>query len=63
MNTRLGQAEYLAGEYSIADIATYPWVSRFDWHNTRLADFPNVDRWFKAIGARPGVQKGMAVPS
>ena len=63
LNTRLGQAEYLAGEYSIADIATYPWVSRFDWHNTRLADFPNVDRWFKAIGARPGVQKGMAVPS
>jgi GST-like protein len=63
LNTRLGESEYLAGEYSIADIATYPWVSRFEWHNTRLADFPNVDRWFKALGARPGVQKGMAVPS
>ena len=63
LNTRLGEAEFLAGEYSIADIATYPWVSRFDWHDTRLADFPNVERWFKAIGARPGVQKGMAVPS
>ena len=63
LNTRLGEAEYLAGEYSIADIATYPWVSRFEWHNTKLADFPNVDRWFKAVGARAGVQKGMAVPS
>jgi GST-like protein len=62
LNTRLGEAEFLAGEYSIADIATYTWVSRFEWHNTRLADFPNVDRWFKAVGARPGVQKGMAVP-
>lgn len=63
LNTRLGEVEYLAGDYSIADIATYPWVSRFEWHNTKLADFPNVDRWFKAIGARPAVQKGMAVPS
>ena len=63
LNTRLGEAEYLAGDYSIADIATFPWVSRFEWHNTKLADYPNVDRWFKAIGARPAVQKGMSVPS
>ncbi|MSQ52780.1 MAG: glutathione S-transferase family protein [Betaproteobacteria bacterium] len=63
LNTRLGEAEYLAGDYSIADIATYPWVSRFDWHNTNLSDYPNVDRWFKAISARAAVQKGMAVPS
>jgi len=63
LNTRLGEAEYLAGEYSIADIATYPWVSRYEWHNTKLTDFPNVDRWFKAVGARAGVQKGMSVPS
>ena len=63
LNTRLGEAEYLAGDYSIADIATFPWVSRFEWHNTKLADYPNVDRWFKAIGARSAVQKGMLVPS
>ena len=62
LNARLGEVEYLAGDYSIADIATYPWVSRFEWHNTRLSDHPNVDRWFKALSARPGVQKGMAVP-
>ncbi len=63
LNARLGDAEYLAGDYSIADIATYPWVSRFEWHNTKLEDYPNVNRWFSAISARPGVQKGMVVPS
>ncbi len=62
LDRRLGEAEYLAGEYSIADIATYPWVARCDWHKTDLADFPNVQRWFGAISARPAVQKGMKVP-
>jgi len=52
----------LAGEYSIADIATYPWVSRHEWQKVDLADFPNVKRWFDAISARPAVQKGMNVP-
>ena len=63
LNARLGESEFLAGEYSIADMATYPWVSRHEWHNTRLADFPNVNRWFGAVGARAAVQKGMSVPS
>jgi GST-like protein len=62
LDKRLGEAEYLAGEYSIADIATYPWVARHEWHRTNLADFPNVKRWFDAISARPAVQRGMAVP-
>ena len=62
LNKRLGESAYLAGEYSIADIATYPWVWRHEWHNTNLADFPNVKRWYDAISARPAVQKGMAVP-
>ncbi len=62
LDRRLGEAEYLAGEYSIADIATYPWVARYDWHKTDLADFPNVKRWFDAISARPAVQRGMKVP-
>ena len=56
------ESAYLAGEYSIADIATYTWVSRHEWHNTNLADFPNVKRWYDAISARPAVQKGMSVP-
>ena len=64
MDRRLGEAAYLAGgEYSIADIATYPWVSRYEYHQVNLADFPNVKRWFDGIGARPAVQRGMAVPS
>jgi len=63
LDTRLGEAKYLAGkEYTIADIATYPWVARHDWHKTDLATFPNVKRWFDAISARPAVKRGMAVP-
>jgi GST-like protein len=63
LQKRLGEAEYLAGEYSIADIATFPWVARFEWHKVDLADFPVVKRWFDTINARPAVQKGMAVPT
>jgi GSH-dependent disulfide-bond oxidoreductase len=63
LNARLGKAEYLAGDYSIADIATYPWVWRHEWHLVDLAEFPNVARWFAAIDARPAVQRGMKVPS
>ena len=64
MNKRLGEAKFLAGgDYSIADIATYPWVARHDWHRVALEDFPNVKRWYDAIGARPAVARGMAVPS
>jgi GST-like protein len=62
LNRRLGEAEYLAGQYSIADIATYPWVARHEWHRIALADYPNVARWFAAIGARPAVRRGMSVP-
>ena len=63
LNARLGKAEYLAGDYSIADIATYPWVWRHEWHLVDLAEFPNVARWFAAIDARPAVKRGMKVPS
>ncbi|HZM44340.1 MAG TPA: glutathione S-transferase N-terminal domain-containing protein [Burkholderiales bacterium] len=63
LNERLKGSDYLAGEYSIADIATYPWVARYDWHKTDLTDFPGVKRWFDAISARPAVKKGMGVPS
>jgi len=63
LNKRLEAAAYLAGEYSIADIATYPWVARHEWHRVELAAFPAVKRWYDAIGARPAVARGMAVPS
>jgi GST-like protein len=64
MNKRLGEAPYLAGdEYTIADIATFPWVARFDWHKVDLNDFPAVKRWFDKLYERPAVKKGMAVPT
>ena len=63
LDKRLGEAEHLAGEYSIADIASYPWVARHEWHQIELGDFPNVRRWYDAIGARPAVQRGMKVPA
>ena len=62
LDARLKEAPYLAGDYSIADMATYPWVARHEWHQTDLAAFPNVKAWFERIGARSAVQKGMAVP-
>ena len=62
LEKRLQQAAYLADEYSIADIATYPWVARHEWHRVDLAAFPAVKRWYDTIGARPAVVRGMAVP-
>ena len=62
LDQELGKREYLAGEYSIADIATYPWVWRHDIHQVKLEDFPNVKRWYDAISARPAVQRGMQIP-
>jgi GST-like protein len=63
MDRQLEKNEYLSGrEYTIADIATYPWVARHEWHRVELGQFPNVKRWYDAMGARPGVMKGMSVP-
>lgn len=62
MEKRLSEVKFLAGDYSIADIATYTWVSRFERHQVKLEYFPSVKRWFDAISARPAVQRGMAVP-
>ena len=64
LDQRLSTEKFLAaGEYGIADMATYPWIARFEWHQVDLSEFPNVKRWFDAIGARPAVQRGMAVPA
>jgi len=62
MEGRLSGRGYLAGDYSIADIATYPWVARYEWHEVSLQDFPNVKRWFDSISARPAVKRGMEIP-
>ena len=62
LDKELAQREYLAGEYSIADIATFPWVGRHEGHHVTLEEFPNVKRWFDSISKRPAVQRGMEVP-
>ena len=63
LNSRLESREFICGDYSIADIATWPWIRRHDYQEIDLADFPNVKRWFAAIEARPAVQRGVKVPS
>jgi GST-like protein len=62
LERRLGDAEYVAGEYSIADIAIWPWLRYPDRQGVDLAQFPHVARWSEAIGKRPAVQKGLLVP-
>jgi GST-like protein len=62
MDTRLGKSEYVAGsQYSIADIAIYPWVARFGLHQIDWGDVPNVKRWYDSIGSRPAVQRGVEI--
>jgi GST-like protein len=62
MDRRLADHEFLAGEYSVADIATWPWISRFEWQTIDLNEFPNVKRWYTDIANRPAVQRGYDVP-
>ena len=62
LDRQLQRSEYLAGGYSIADIATWPWISRFEWQTIDMNEFPHVLRWYKAIAARPAVERGYHVP-
>jgi GST-like protein len=62
LDGRLAEAKYLGGdEYSMADIATFPWLVSWEWQGVVLADYPNLERWFKTIAERPAVQRGLAV--
>ncbi|WP_173931169.1 glutathione binding-like protein [Chelativorans sp. Marseille-P2723] len=61
MNKRLAQRDYLAGEYSIADIACVGWVSSYENQGQDLNEFPNLKRWFETVMARSAVQRGMAL--
>ena len=62
LNTRLGEVEYLAGDYSIADIATYPWVKIHDWAGVSVDGLEHLQRWMATVGGRPAVQRGLLVP-
>jgi GST-like protein len=61
LDKRLGEAHYLAGEYGIADMATFPWANAFDRLGISREPFPNVIRWLDEVGARPAVKKAMAI--
>ncbi|HHP7245437.1 MAG TPA: glutathione S-transferase N-terminal domain-containing protein [Elainellaceae cyanobacterium] len=61
LNQRLGEAEYVAGDYSIADIAIFPWIVPYEQQGQSMADYPNLKRWFDAINSRPAVKKGLAL--
>ncbi|MBD3895111.1 glutathione S-transferase N-terminal domain-containing protein [Halomonas sp. ML-15] len=62
LDTRLDGRAYLAGDYSIADMAVWPWVSRFEWQRIDLDAYPAVKRWYLEIAARPAVQRGYHSP-
>lgn len=61
LDGRLDEVEYLAGDYSVADIAAFPWVRSRDEQGQVLEDYPNVSRWYAAIEARPAVTRGLQV--
>ncbi|MGZ0702002.1 glutathione S-transferase family protein [Pseudomonas sp. L5B5] len=62
LDTRLQQVEYLAGDYSIADIATFPWVRGHEWSGVSVQGLVALQRWMAAMEARPAVQRGLQVP-
>jgi GST-like protein len=62
LDRRLTDREFVADDYSIADIAIWPWISRFEWQTIDLNQYPNVKRWYLAIAGRPATQKGYKVP-
>ena len=62
LDRRLAGREFVADTYSIADIAIWPWISRFEWQTIDLNQYPNVKRWYVAIANRPAVRKAMLFP-
>ncbi|MFO7275399.1 MAG: glutathione S-transferase N-terminal domain-containing protein [Pseudomonadota bacterium] len=62
LDRQLSRNEYLAGDYSIADIATFPWVRGYDWSGVSIDGLDNLRRWLDAIAARPAVQRGLEIP-
>src|SRR5256885_3639546 len=58
LDRQLAGQEYIAGKYSIADMALWPWVSGYEWSGVSVAGFPSLERWLALVGARPAVQAG-----
>jgi GSH-dependent disulfide-bond oxidoreductase len=62
LDKRLADREFVADDYSVADMAIWPWISRFEWQTIDMSQYPNVKRWYLTIAKRPAVQKGYKVP-
>lgn len=62
LNKRLDGRDYICDEYTIADIACWPWVSRYEWQEINLADYPDVRAWYKRLLGRKAVQNGYHIP-
>ena len=62
MNSHLKQRDYLADEYSIADIACWPWIHSHDWAGVEISGFEELQNWYENIKKRPAVQKGILIP-
>jgi GST-like protein len=62
LDRQLAGREFVADEYSVADIAIWPWISRFEWQTIDLGQYANVKRWYVDIAKRPAVQRGYDVP-
>ena len=62
LNRSLEEKNYLAGEYSIADVAAYPWIYRWEMQEIDLDDYPNVKSWLNRVGNRPAVRRGLQIP-
>jgi len=63
LDRQLQDRQFIVDEYSIVDIAVWPWVSRFEWQTIDLRKFPNVCRWYLEVAARPAVKAGFDVPA
>ena len=61
LDDRLNKSEFLAGDYSIADIATFPWIARHEWHDVGLNKFDNLNRWYEEISKREAVIRGFDI--
>ena len=63
LEKQLSVSEFVVGEYSIADIAIWPWISRYEWQEINLSEFPNIRLWYQKILSRDAVQKGYHIPN
>ena len=63
LDERLAEHDYLAGDYSIADMAAYPWISVSEWTTLNIEDYVNLAKWYRRISSRPAVKRGMSLPN